>query len=93
MKITVAGIGILENFLNSTGIKIDIKEPATVESLIVILRERWGEEFYSTIASGRTLKPHVIVLLNGLSINMKQGLETELKEGDRIVFTIMFSGG
>lgn len=93
LKITVASIGILQEFLNSRGIEVEIEEPAKIGDLIDLLAGRWGDEFYRKIIQEGELNPYVIILLNGLAIKMKQGVDTELNDGDRVVFTTMFTGG
>lgn len=93
MKITVVAIGMLREYLPSKSTVIDIEDGSTVRALTEILRGSLGEVFYQRIMQNNNLAPYIIALLNGLSISMKNGLDTELRDGDRLVFTIMVNGG
>jgi molybdopterin converting factor small subunit len=39
------------------------------------------------------LKPHYIASVNGLLLNQLNGIETKLKDGDRVVFMPVVTGG
>lgn len=93
MKVTVTGFGMLRQYMPSKNAIIEIEDSATVRSLIEKLRDSWGNSFYDYIIKENKLTPSIVVLLNGLSINIKEGLNTELRDGDRLVFTIMVNGG
>ena len=93
MKITVVATGMLRECLPSKSIVVDMKKGALVRDLIEVLRGLLGETFYGRIMQDNNLVPYVIALLNGLSISMKNGLDTELSDEDKLVFTIMVNGG
>lgn len=93
MKVTVTGFGTLRQFIPSKNAIIEIEDSATVRSLIEKLKDCFGNSFYDYIIEDNELTPSIVALLNGLSINMKKGLNTELKDGDRLVFTFMINGG
>lgn len=93
MKITVSGVGLLRQHIPAKNTIIEIESPATVRNLVEKLKDYWGSTFYDHIMRENNLAPYVIALLNGLSISMKGGLDTELNDGDRLVFTIMVNGG
>jgi len=93
VKVTVTGFGTLRQYIPSKNTIIEIEESATVGSLIEKLKDCWGNSFYDYIIKENGLTPYIVALLNGLSIDMKEGLNTELKDGDRLVFTIMINGG
>lgn len=93
MRITVSGLGMLRRHMPSKESVIEIESPATVRDLIEKLKDCWGNNFYEYVMEEDRLAPFIIALLNGLSINMKNGLDTGLTEGDRLVFAIMVNGG
>jgi len=40
------------------------------------------------------LKPHIVILLNGRSVRaLPEGINSPIKDGDQIVFSIMIDGG
>lgn len=93
MKVTAAAIAMLKGCSTPKSTVFNIEEPCTVRAFIENLRFSWGEAFYERIMQGYELAPHIIVMINGLSIFMKKGLDTELKDGDRLFFAIMVNGG
>lgn len=93
MKIKVCSLGILQEFLSTKGIIVEVNEDCTVGKLIEILKEMYGRDFYGKVIEDGSLREFIVVLVNGLSIEMKEGFNTPLKDGDRVVFTLSLSGG
>lgn len=93
MKIKVCSLSILEEFFSNKEIEVEVDEGTDVEGLIETLKGIYGREFYEKIMKDGSLKEFIVILLNGLSIGMKDGLNTPLKDGDRVVFALSLSGG
>lgn len=93
MEITIVGVGMLSEYFPSRSSVVDVGNSSTVRDLLDKLRIQWGEGFYSRIIHDNKLAPYVIALHNGLSIDMKDGLNTKLADGDRLVFAISVNGG
>ncbi len=93
MEITISGLGILKKYFPSHENTVKIKECTTVRSLLERLKQSWGKEFYERAVQGNSLAPYIVALHNGLSIDIKKGLDTELNDGDRLIFTFMIDGG
>lgn len=93
MKVTVVGTGMLREYFPARTTVVEAVEDTSVRALLHSLGQNWGDTFYQRIIQDDNLAPYVIALLNGLSISMKAGLDTELRDGDRLVFTIMVNGG
>ena len=95
MKIEISSLGILQNYLSTAGREVEFKkyENLTVREILKILKKRWGEGFYEQVIEGENIKKQIVILLNGLSIAMKNGLETEVEDGDRLTFAVFISGG
>jgi MoaD family protein len=68
-----------------------LPEGAAVRSLLEALADspRRREELFA----GEALKPLVIVMKNGTSINSLQGLDTPLAEGDTVAVFPFVAGG
>ena len=95
MKIEIASLGILQDYLSTKGKVVEIKDynKLTIFELLKILKRKWGKNFYNSVIEEENLKDKFVILLNGLSIEMKNGLDTEIKDGDRITISIFISGG
>jgi sulfur-carrier protein len=68
-----------------------LSEGATVRGLLEVLADspRRREELFA----GKGLKPLVIVMKNGTSINSLEGLDTSLAEGDTVAVFPFITGG
>ena len=75
--------------------QIELKSDASVRHLLILLAEKHGEPFRKAIyePNGTDLKPSFILTVNGLLLNQLNGLDTALKEGDRVVLMPIVSGG
>jgi hypothetical protein len=93
MKIGMTRIGILENeFPPQTW--IDFAGPATIDGFLRFLANRCGPELTGALFDRNQLKPHIVILLNGRSIRaLPEGVNSPIKDGDHIVFSIMIDGG
>lgn len=93
MKIITSGLGVLREYFSSGSEIIEFDESASVKDFLRYLKESGKDDFYSKIVQDGKLSPYVIALHNGLSIDMKNGLGTELKDGDRLIFAVAVDGG
>lgn len=93
MRILTSGLGILNEHFPSGPELIELEEPITVRELLEHLNGMGKDEFYNRVVKDERLSPYVIALHNGLSIDMKNGLDTELKDGDRLIFAVAVDGG
>ena len=57
-------------------------------SLLCDTSERWREVF-----EGESLKPHLVVMVNGVHVESLRGLETPLAPGDTLAIFPMLGGG
>jgi MoaD family protein len=65
----------------------------TVQSALQKLFEKYGEKMRKTILKEGTPHDSVIIALNGKSIKFFEGLDTNLKEGDKLTFFFAAGGG
>jgi molybdopterin synthase sulfur carrier subunit len=96
LKVTVEYLGYIKQTLGAEqGERVELKNDALVSDLLAILAEKHGEPFKKTIyePKGLDLKPHYILAINGLLLNQLNGIETKLKDGDRLVFMPVVTGG
>jgi len=95
LKVTVEYLGYLRQTLNmEQGEHATLKEDAVMRDLLVLLAEKHGEPFQKAVyePNDAELKPHYIFSLNGL-LRQSTDMETKLKDGDRVVFMPVVTGG
>lgn len=96
MKVTVDYLGSIKQTLGlKQAEQIELKEDASVGDLLTLLAEKYGEPFKKAVyePKGLDLKPHHILSVNGLLLNQLSGIETKLKDGDRVVLMPVVTGG
>ncbi|MFO7837526.1 MAG: MoaD/ThiS family protein [Candidatus Thorarchaeota archaeon] len=73
----------------------ETKENATVRELMQDLYESYQDRFevYLDEQDNTTLRREAIVLVNGQNMVAHQGYDTQLKDGDVVVFMIAAVGG
>ena len=95
MKVTLHTILGLKRIIGQRLTEIDLPYGSTVEELLAVLKERWGDKLSGRLFdpdSGAVL-PHVRIMVNGQTIQFLQGMETPLKEGDEVLILPPVSGG
>ena len=75
--------------------QVELKDEAAVCDLLTRLAEKHGEPFKKAVYEPESLdlKPHHILSVNGLLLNQLKGLETKLKDGDRVILMPVVTGG
>jgi molybdopterin synthase sulfur carrier subunit len=74
----------------------EIQSPRTirVKELLASLSEKYGREFTDYLYDERgKVRTYIQILVNGRGINVLQGFETELEEGDTIAIFPPVGGG
>jgi len=95
LKVTVEYLGYLKQTLNAEqGEHVTLKEDAVIRDLLLLLAEKHGEPFQKAVYEPKDveLKPHYIFSLNGV-LHQSKDIETKLKDGDRVVFMPVVTGG
>jgi molybdopterin synthase sulfur carrier subunit len=96
LKVTVEYLGHIKTIIGvEQAEKLELKNDASVGDLLFLLAEKHGENFKKAIyePSGLDLKSNFILTVNGLLLNQLNGIETKLKDGDRVVLMPIVSGG
>ena len=80
-----------------TGKKVDeiqSQNAITVEELLTLLSEKYDENFTEYVYTKRgTVQDFLSFLVNGKNINVLQGFDTELKQGDTVAILPPVGGG
>lgn len=96
MRITVDYLGHIKQSLGVAQTEtVSLKDESLVCDLLTVLAEKYGEPFRKAVyePKGLDLKPYYILSVNGLLLNQLKGLETRLKDGDRVVLMPVVTGG
>jgi molybdopterin synthase sulfur carrier subunit len=96
LKVTIDYLGSIRQTLGlNRSEQIELKDDAAVCDLLSLLAEKHGEPFKKAVyePKGLDLKPYHVLSVNGLLLNQLNGIETKLKDGDRVILMPVVSGG
>ena len=97
VKIVVEYFGYIKQTLSVAHPEtIEIQSGTTARNLLVQLAEKHGEPFKKAVYDPKdpdSLKPYHILAVNGLMIDLLNGLDTKLKDGDRVAVMPVVTGG
>ena len=95
MKITLHTILNLKEILGQRLTEIDLPPGSTVEDLLTYLKSRWGDRLSNLLfePDGKTVLPHIRIMVNGQAIQFLEGTKTPLKGGDEVLLLPPASGG
>ena len=96
MRVTVEYLGYIKQTIGvEHAEQINLKEGALVRDLLTLLAEKHGEPFKKDVYEPESvdLKPHHILSVNGILLNQLKGIETKLKDCDRVILMPVVTGG
>lgn len=96
LKVKVEYLGHIKSITgNKREEELEAREEATITDLLNTLAKRYGEPFKKAIYEPKDadVKSNYIVAVNGYLLNQLEGLETKLKNGDRVALLPVVSGG
>lgn len=96
MKVKVEYLGHIKNITKNTREEeLEVRDDSTITDLLNMLTKQYGEPFKKAIyePKGTDVKPNYIITVNGYLLNQLKGLETKLKNNDRVVLLPIVSGG
>lgn len=94
MKVTVKFFTTLREIAGKGEEEIEFKSKITVQELLNHLSKKYGQQFQDYIYDEKGKKrSYLQFLINGRSITILQGLETKLKEGDKVAIIPPVGGG
>ena len=94
MKIEVKFFTSLREITGKKVDEIQLQSVITVEELLILLSEKYGKKFNEYIYNKKG-KVHGFLsfLVNGKNINVLEGFDTKLKQGDTIAILPPVGGG
>ncbi len=97
MKVTVEYLGYIKQTLGIVQPEnVELKPQASAADLLVLLAEKYKDPFKKAVYDPdepNSMKPYHIIAVNGLMINLLDGLRTKLKDGDRVAVMPVVTGG
>ena len=94
MTITVKFLGALRHISGAGELALNIKGAFSIKELVnEIVREMPALKPSLTHQQLEDLRSNTLMLVNGREISVLSGLETNLKDGDEIVFVPVVHGG
>jgi molybdopterin synthase sulfur carrier subunit len=94
MKVEVKFFTSLREITGKKADEIPLQTVSTVEELLNLLSEKYGKKFREYIYSKEgNVQDFLSFLVNGRNINVLQGFDTELKQGDIIAIIPPVGGG
>jgi len=94
MVLTIKFIGALRHVSEKTQLAINYEEGMSLKQLMAkILRDAPGLERMLSDPQPDDSRFNSLILVNGREISVLNGLETELNDGDEIVFVPVVHGG
>ena len=96
MRVKVEYLGHIKTLLQSRREEeIEIEDNSSISDLLMVLSEKHGDSFKKAVyeAGSKDIKSNFIATVNGYLLNQLNGVETKLKNGDRVVLMPIVSGG
>jgi len=95
MKIKIRFIGPFSYIIGSREVELAAEEGLTLKQLFVKLDMELGQRFSKNITRQLAIHQELqqLILVNGILISSKGGLETRLNDGDVISFVPPMEGG
>jgi molybdopterin synthase sulfur carrier subunit len=96
LKVTVDYLGSIKQTLGlKQAEQVQLEDDASLVDLLSMLAEKHGDAFKKSVyePEDTDLKPYYILSVNGVMLNQLNGLETELKDGDHLIFLPVVTGG
>jgi molybdopterin synthase sulfur carrier subunit len=94
MKVEVKFFTSLREITGKKADEIQLQNVINVEELLNLLSEKYGEKFREYIYDKKgKVQDFLSFLVNGRNINVLQGFDTELKQGDIIAILPPVGGG
>ncbi len=93
---TVEYLGHIRNIVgNRRTEEIETGEKSSVADLLVTLSKKYGTPFKKAVyeSGGSDVKSNFMATVNGFLLNQLKGVETKLKDGDRVILMPVVSGG
>ena len=93
MKIEIITNVIKDILKNSGIIEIPQKHSITLDELFSHLTSLYGQQVSTRLIIDDNLRPEIIFLINGKSVEKSSGVSSKIKDGDRLSILTAMAGG
>lgn len=93
MRIRVKFLATLYDLTGVLKTEIEVPDGVTIRKLVDILDEKYPKLRSELLQEGGQLRSMYNVLVNGRAVEWLRGLDTELRDGDEVVFIPPAAGG
>jgi molybdopterin synthase sulfur carrier subunit len=94
MKVEVKFFTTLREITGKNIETIQLQNSITIDELITLLAEKYGKKFREYIYNKKgKVQDFLSFLVNGKNINVMQGFDTKLKQGDTVAILPPVGGG
>jgi len=94
MKVEVKFFTSLREITGKKTDEIQLQDTITVKELLTMLSEKYGKNFHEYIYNKNgKVQAFLSFLVNGKNINVLEGLDTKLKQGDTVAILPPVGGG
>lgn len=83
----------LRNLTGKVEETLELQEGDTVATALATLSKKYGYEFDNYLFENGAVKSYLYILLDGLSIDVREGLKTRLVEGSTLAILDVIAGG
>ena len=93
--VEVTFLGVFQRLSGKKRFQVKLEEPATVEKVVKSLTETFSSEFKQVLVDSHLddPRPNALILVGGKEISVLQGLETVVKDSEKIVLLPVVHGG
>jgi molybdopterin converting factor small subunit len=91
VNVEVKFLGVFQRLSGKKRLHVKLEEHATVRTLVTKLAETLSPEFKRTFLDGH--HPTSLILVGGKEISVLQGLETSVRDSEKVVLVPMAHGG
>jgi len=88
-------LAVLKPLAKNDVLELEVSEDINLEELTKLVAKVGGEKLAARLLDpiDGSLQPDIMVLINGVDINLLDGLRTKLKDGDEVIFLPTVHGG
>jgi len=94
-KIRIEFLGVLAGLAKRSTVSLELQSPIVVGDVISELVNQFSQEFKQALIDPELNdpRPNVLIMLNKKEISALNGLETGVKDGDKLVLLPVSHGG
>jgi len=95
VKVKVQYLGFIKNLIKRSEDEFELEEGASLSELLNKIAGIYGKPFKKEVYEPglRDMKMGFVVTVNGILMGQRNGMDTQLNNGDNIILMSLMSGG